>query len=249
MADHPLGKIAWITGASSGIGRALALKLASEGMTVAVSARTATALQDLAAAHANIRAFPLDVTNVEATAATVRAIESEIGPIDLAVLNAGIFRPMSVSTYDLAEARQSMDINYFGIINALAPLMPAMVARRRGHIAMIASVAGYRGLRQTIGYGPTKSAVINLGEGLYLSLAEKGVKVQVFNPGYIDTPMTEKNEFAMPFIISTDEAVDYIRAGLEKNKFEVVFPRSMSFLMKLLRIIRYKQYFRISQWV
>lgn len=247
--EHPLGRVVWITGASSGIGRALAVTLANEGIKVAASARSVEALNELAASNDNITAFPLDVVDAAATAATASAIEATLGPIDLAILNAGIWRPMSAKNYDLNVAQQSMHVNYNGVINALSPVMTSMMARGSGHIAIVASIAGYRGLPRSIAYGPTKAALINLSEGLYLDLAKHGIKVQVFNPGFIDTPMTKDNEFAMPFIVSTDDAVGYIRRGLEKNKFEVAFPRRMSFLLKLLRIIRYKQFFRISNWI
>ncbi|MFN0219754.1 MAG: SDR family NAD(P)-dependent oxidoreductase [Hyphomicrobium sp.] len=239
-------RIAWITGASTGIGRELALRLARDGAIVAVSARSADKLSELAALSPNIRAYPVDVTDAAAVAATATRIAADLGPIDLAVLNAGVWHPMTVSDYDLAKATESMTVNYVGVMNALAPLMLTMSARGAGQIALVASVAGYRGLPKGAAYGPTKAALINLAESVYPSLKLRGVKLQIVNPGFVETPMTAVNDFPMPFLISSEDAGQRIHEGLARDKFEIVFPRRMAILMKLLRIIRYRQYFRIT---
>ncbi|MGQ0457585.1 MAG: SDR family NAD(P)-dependent oxidoreductase [Hyphomicrobium sp.] len=239
-------RVVWITGASTGIGRDLALRMARDGAMVAASARSAEKLAQLVASSPNIRAFPVDVTDVSAVAATVTRIEADLGAIDLAVLNAGVWHPMTVTDYDLEKATESMSVNYVGVINAVAPLMQAMCARGAGHIALVASVAGYRGLPKGSAYGPTKSALINFAESVYPSLKAKGVKMQIVNPGFVETPMTAVNDFPMPFIVTSDEAARRIHEGLVRDKFEIVFPRRMALLMKLLRMIRYRQYFRIT---
>lgn len=248
MSSTDSSPITWITGGSSGIGRELAIALAKEGKRVAISARSEDKLNEVAGEHPNIFGYPLDVTDAEATAATVARIESEIGPIDIAILNAGVWHPMGSRKYNLELATKSMVINYIGVINGLAPVMKSMTARGTGHIMLMSSVAGYRGLPGAAAYGPSKAAVISLGETLYNDLMDRGVKLQVINPGFVKTPMTDVNEFPMPFIVPVEEAVERILHGMKKNKFEICFPRRLAFLLKLLRIIRYKQYFRMSRW-
>lgn len=235
--------IVWITGASTGIGRALALSFAADGRNVAVSARSLDKLRELEAASPNIRAFALDVSDATAVAATVNAIETTFGRIGLAILNAGIWKPMTASRYNLDTATQSMTVNYTGVTNCLAPVMAAMIARKAGHIAIVASVAGMRGLPKGAAYAPTKAALISLAESLYADLKLKGVRMTVINPGFVATPMTEANTFPMPFIVSIDDAVKAIRRGLERNTFEIVFPGRMAILMKTLRLLPYRIFF------
>jgi short-subunit dehydrogenase len=236
-------KVIWITGASTGIGRELALKLAAAGARVAVSARSADKLAELEAASSNITAFPLDVVDLAATKATAEAITTRLGPIDLAILNAGVWHPMDALTYDAVAVTQAMAVNFTGITNALAPLIPAMIARKAGHIAMVSSVAGYRGLPVAIAYAPTKAAVISLAETLYPDLKDEGVKLTVINPGFVDTPMTRVNTFPMPFMIGAGDAADRIIAGLKRAPFEIVFPFPMKLLAKFTRLLPYWAYF------
>ena len=246
MAAKLPWRVAWITGASTGIGRELALSLAQDGCRVAVSARSASKLAELAALSPLISAFDLDVTDAVAVSQTVARIESSLGPIDLAILNAGVWHPMGASSYDLAKASQSMAVNYGGVINALAPVMRSMTGRASGHIALVASVAGYRGLPTGAAYAPTKAALINLAEALYPDLRLKGVTMTVINPGFVATPMTEVNTFPMPFLVSTAEAVAAIRAGLETRRFEIVFPGRMAVMMKSLRVLPYRLFFWLT---
>jgi short-subunit dehydrogenase len=236
-------KVIWITGASTGIGRELALRLAAQNVKVAVSARSPGKLRELEAASANIKAFPLDVSDLEATKAVANAITQEMGAIDLAILNAGVWYPMEVSSFNSTTIQEAMGINYFGVTNALEPLLPAMVARKSGHIAIVASVAGYRGLPVAVSYAPTKAALISLAETLYIDLAEKNVKVTVINPGFVDTPMTKINTFPMPFLISTDRAVDTILKGLIRGKYEIVFPWPMTLLAKFTKMMPHSLFF------
>jgi short-subunit dehydrogenase len=239
----------WITGASSGIGRELALRLAGMGANVAVSARSADKLRELEALSPRIKAYPLDVTDRAKTAAAAKEIEALLGgPIDLAVLNAGVWEPMGASGFDAGKAVNSMTVNYLSITYALEGLIPLMKTRGAGHLALVSSVAGYRGLPKSAAYAPSKAALISLAEVLYPDLERYGVKVKVINPGFVKTPMTDVNKFPMPFLIEVDEAIDRIVEGLQKNKFEIAFPRQMVFWMKILRMIRYKQFFRVVRW-
>ena len=236
-------KTAWITGASSGIGRELALLLASQGVQVAASARSADKLQDLVRLHPGIMAAPVDVTDVAAVAATYAAIRAQLGPIDLAILNAGIWDPMEAGDYTAARAVRSMSVNYGGIANALEPLLADMIARRAGHLALIASVAGYRGLPKAAAYGPSKAAVISLAEVLRLELRRHAVDVSLVNPGFVDTPMTAVNTFPMPFKISAQDAARRIAAGLDRRKFEIAFPWQLVTILKVARVLPYRLYF------
>lgn len=246
-SSHTPWRVVWITGASTGIGRTLALRMAGDGIIVAVSARSADKLNELARQSPNIRAYPLDVTDEQAVAQTFATIEQEHGPVELAILNAGVWHPMTASKYDLAKAKDSMTVNYFGVINALAPVMHAMIARGTGHIALVASVAGYRGLPKSAAYAPTKAALINLAEGLYADLKLKGVKMTVVNPGFVATPMTATNTFPMPFLVTEEVAVDAMYAGLKRGSFEIAFPTRMMLMMKALRILPYGIYFWLNE--
>ncbi|WP_432289108.1 SDR family NAD(P)-dependent oxidoreductase (plasmid) [Aminobacter sp. BA135] len=228
-------RLAWVTGAGSGIGRALALRLASEGWQVVASARTASDLAELAAeAPGRIRAFPLDVTAEATVLETVARIEGEIGPIDLAVLNAGTYARDSAAEFDAGAFRATVDVNLMGCVHCLAALMPRMLARQGGHVAVVSSVSGFVGLPGAAAYGATKAALINMCEALHPELAARNVRLSLVCPGFVDTPLTRKNDFPMPFMISADAAVDHIITGLKSRRFMTAFPWKMVLSMKLL---------------
>ncbi len=237
---------AWVTGASTGIGRELSLRLSRQGVRVAASARSGDKLAELVAADAGIRAFPLDVTDHAEVAAVHRCIVEAMGPVELAVLNAGVWHPMQASAYDAGQAIHSMQVNYFGIVNALESLIPAMIANGKGQIALVASVAGYRGLPMSAAYAPSKAAVINLAEVLRLELSRQGIVVSLVNPGFVETPMTAVNDFPMPYILKADDAADRILRGLEKGRFEIAFPWQLVGMLKLLRLLPNGLYLRIA---
>lgn len=243
----PRWQTAWVTGASTGIGRELALKLASGGTRVAVSARSADKLAELQRLDDRITPVPLDVTSAADVMAAHERIQRDFGPIDLAVLNAGIWHPLDATRYDPAKALESMAVNYGGIVNALGPLIPAMTARRQGHIALVASVAGYRGLPQASAYAPSKAAVISLAEVLRLELTPHGIKVQLINPGFVETPMTSVNDFPMPYIIKPGDAADRIMRGLNRDRFEIAFPWQLVAMMKALRLLPYAAFLPIAR--
>jgi NAD(P)-dependent dehydrogenase (short-subunit alcohol dehydrogenase family) len=231
-ADH---RVAWVTGAGSGIGRALALRLARDGWTIAASARTVADLEALAAeAPGRIHPYPLDVTDADAALETVARIEDRLGPINLAILNAGTYRRDAADDFDVGAFRATVDVNLMGSVHCLSPLLPRMLGRRSGHIAVVSSVVGYVGLPGASAYGATKAALINLCEALHPQLAAGNVRLSVINPGFVDTPLTQKNDFPMPFLISADEAVDHIMAGLKSRHFEIAFPWKMVLSMKIL---------------
>lgn len=242
---------AWITGAGTGIGRALALALAARGMTVVASARTEADLASLAAEAAEgpgrIIPVPLDVTNEAAVQAAVAHIETEAGPIALAILNAGTHSEVSAQKFDTVEFTRVINTNLMGAVYCLGALLPAMRARRSGRIAVVSSVAGYRGLPTSGAYSASKAALIALTEALKPELEGEGVEMTLINPGFVDTPLTRRNTFPMPFMIDTDEAVRSIIHGLERDRFEIVFPWQMSILMKLLGILPYAPFFAITR--
>jgi len=247
-------KTAWITGASSGIGRELALTLARQGVAVAASARSRDALESLAAAaggdagSARILPTPLDVTDRTAVqAAAEAAIRVFRGPPDLAVLNAGTFEPMTAAGFDAATFRTQVEVNLMGTVHMLEALLPACLAARRGHIAIVSSVAGYRGLPTGTAYGATKAALINLAESLKYDCDRARVKLQLVNPGFVKTPLTDKNEFRMPHLMPVEAAVARMIAGLQSSRFEITFPRRFTWQLKLLRVLPYRLYFAITR--
>lgn len=241
--------VVWITGASSGIGRALALRLARDGAVVAASARRLEELERLAAealgGAGRIVPFAIDVTDRAATIETVDRIEQQLGPIEVAVLAAGTHRPVTARRFDARDLARLVEVNLLGTANALEPVMRAMIARRRGRIAVVSSVAGYRGLPTAAYYGATKAALINLAECLKFDLDRLGVHLQLIDPGFVETPLTDRNDFAMPFLMDPDEAARRIAKGLGSRRFEVTFPKRFTWWLKLLRCLPYALYFPI----
>lgn len=236
-----MSRVAWITGASSGIGAALARRLARAGWQVAASARRADRLAALAedAGDGPGRIVPvaLDVTDARAVEDAVARIEHEVGPIAQAVLNAGTHIPVRAEALRVEDFRRLVDLNLLGTVHCLAALVPRLIDRRAGRIAVVASVAGYRGLPTAAAYGMTKAGLINMAEALRVELAPKGVTLQIVNPGFVRTPLTERNEFEMPFLMEPDAAAEALFRGLQSDRFEIAFPRRFVVLMKLLRCL------------
>lgn len=242
--------LVWITGASSGIGEALARRFARDGRRVVISARRDDILDALAReCPERLLPWPLDVSDARAVAQAVPAIEAMHGPVGLAVLNAGTHRPMSAGNFDIAAFRRLVGVNLMGVVHCLDALLAPMGRRGAGHIAVVASLAGYGGLPTAAAYGATKAALINLCEALKLDCDALGIKLQLVNPGFVATPLTERNEFPMPFLMPVDRAVDRFVAGLASSRFEIAFPRRFAFLMKLLRLLPYRLYFRIVRGI
>lgn len=229
------GKITWVVGASSGIGAALARELQSRGAKVAISARREDELTEVAAG--TMLAVAADVTDAESLMAAASHIRDELGPIDLIVLSAAYWKQMSASDWDTEIFNRHVQVNLVGMSNAIAAVLPQMLARRSGVIAGIASVAGYRGLAGSEAYGATKAAQINLLEALRIHVASSGVRVTTICPGFVRTDATAGNTFPMPFIIEADTAGRAICDGLERDRNEIVFPAPMAILMKAARLV------------
>jgi short-subunit dehydrogenase len=238
-------RIVWITGASTGIGAETAKQLAAAGVVVAASARSVEKLGALSSLHPNIKSYPLDVTDAAKVEACARAIESELGPIDLVIAGAGTYTPQNALALDLEAFQRMLQVNYMGVIHVLAAVLPTFARERRGHVSWIASVSGYRGLPKAAAYGPTKAALINLAESLKPELEVMGVNVSVINPGFVKTPMTEVNDFEMPFLMQPDEAARVTINGLAAGKFEVAYPTRFVAILKFMRLLPYALYFPI----
>lgn len=238
----------WITGAGSGIGRALARRYAADGWRVAVSARSTQDLETLAGeAGTAVRPYPLDVTDRAAVAATVERIEDELGPIDLAILNAGTYAPMFADDFDTNAFRRTIEVNLLGTTECLGALVPRMIGRGRGQLAVMASVAGFFGLPGAGAYGASKAGLNVLCQSLRPDLAHHGVSLTVINPGFVKTPLTDKNTFPMPFLIPVEEAVDQIVRRLPGAPFEISFPWQMRLLMKGLAGLPHGLQFAITR--
>ena len=241
----------WITGGGAGIGRALALRLCRDGATVAISGRTLASLQEVQTAAqqlpGKVICLPLDVTDEAAVMAAPDAIEAKAGSLDLVVLNAGTHQPMHAADFSPAVVRKLIDVNVMGVTHGLAAVLPRFLDRRAGHIAVVSSVAGYRGLPSSAAYGATKAALINMCESLKPELDEAGVTLSLVNPGFVRTPLTDKNEFEMPFLMEAEAAADRLADGLASGRFEITFPRRFTWMLKLFRCLPYFLYFRLTR--
>jgi NAD(P)-dependent dehydrogenase (short-subunit alcohol dehydrogenase family) len=246
---EPTDGVAFITGASTGIGRALAIRLAAAGWRVVVCARSAAGLDEVAAAGAagHIISRPLDVTDEQAVNRTISDIEANIGPIALAVLNAGGHRPVRAATLSVADFRALVELNLMGTVHCLAALLPAMRRRKLGQIAITSSVAGYRGLPTASAYGMTKAGLINMAESLAPELEDDDIRLQIVNPGFVATPLTAGNPFPMPFLITPEAAAEAYYRGLRRGRFEIVFPWRMAVVMKIYRILPYALAMRLAR--
>ncbi len=238
--------VIWITGASSGIGAALAREMAAHGWQIAASGRNRERLDALCAdAPEAIHAFELDVTDAKANERVVAEIQQQLGPIDIAVFNAGVGSQFNATHFDAADVQDRMTVNYGGAVNGIGAVLPAMLEHGKGQIAMTASVAGFRGLPGGAPYSASKAAMIALAEGLKLDLEGNGIAVSVITPGFVRTPMTDKNQFPMPLMIDVEDAARRIRRGLTAKRFEITFPRRLSYTVKLLQRLPYALYFPI----
>ncbi len=239
------GKSVWLVGASSGIGEATAAALHAAGARVFVSARNADALAQFVDAHPGAVAVPLDASDPAAVKAAAQTVQ-QAGPVDLLMYCAGYYKPVRADDFDLSEMLKHQQVNYLGVLYVLDAMLPHFLQRQAGHISIVSSVAGYRGLPKSLAYGPTKAALINLAETLYVDLKASGIGVSVINPGFVKTPATAINDFPMPGLMTTAEAATEILAGWRQGAFEIHFPKRFTLWMKTLRILPYAVYFAIA---
>ena len=239
-------KVIWITGASSGIGKALSIKFAQEGWIVAASARREGLLQELTKINQNIHSFPLDVTNPEQCKKVFEEIKKKFNNIEISIFGTGIHDPNSEKKFNLEKIREIMEVNYFGTMNSINSVYDYYNDKKSGQISIISSVAGYRGLPAAGAYCASKSALTSFTESLRFEMMRKNVRVSLVSPGFIKTPMTDQNDFPMPMIKSPEFAAEQIYIGLtKKTGFEIHFPKAFTFFLKFLRILPYPIYFKL----
>ena len=228
----------WITGASSGIGKALAIKFANEGWEVAASARRENLLKELSDKYPNIHSFPLDVTDSDKCKSVFKDILEKFENIEICVFGTGIHDPKSEKKFNLEKIRKIMEVNFFGTMNSINSIYDYYKEKKSGQISIISSVAGYRGLPAAGAYCASKSALTSFAESLHFEMKRKNVRVSLISPGFIKTPLTDKNKFPMPMIRSPEYAAEKMFVGLTKqNVFEIHFPKTLTMIMKLLKII------------
>jgi len=243
-----LGKRVWLIGASTGIGRAVAHALHARGASVIVSARQEAALSDFVAQHPGSEALRLDVTDKAAVAQAARYLQASAS-LDMVCYCAGYYKPMRADAMDLDELLRHQQVNLTGALHVVAAVVPGMLgAAQQGqapHLSFVASVAGLRGLPQSLAYGPTKAALINMAETLFLDLRPQGVGVSVINPGFVDTPLTAQNDFHMPALLTPDQSAQAMLKGWHKGVFAMHFPRRFTVWLQLLRLLPYRWYFAL----
>ena len=237
-------KVIWITGASTGIGRALAIKFAEKGWIVAASARRENLLKELNQINKNIYPFPVDVTNIDQCKIVSKEILEQFKNIEICVFCTGMHDPKSEKEFNLEKIRKIMEVNYFGVMNSINSIYSYYNNKKSGQISIVSSVAGYRGLPAAGAYCASKSALTSFTESLHFEMRKKNVRVSLISPGFIKTPMTDQNDFPMPMIKSPEFAAEQIFSGLiKKNSFEIHFPKAFTFIMKILRILPNSVYF------
>ena len=237
-------KTIWITGGSTGIGKALAIKFASKNWNVAVSARRVELLNELSDTYENISCFPLDVSDKEKCKEVFTEIKNKFENIDICFFSTGTWDPKKEKDIDVDQMQNVFQINFFGTVNCIKAVEQYFRDKRNGIITIVSSIAGYRGLPNSTGYGPSKSALNNLAESLYFDFKRYNVRVCLVSPGFIKTPMTDKNDFKMPFLKTSEYAAEKIYDGLvNKNVFEIHFPKSLTITLKLLSLLPSKIYF------
>lgn len=243
--DNWNGKVAWLVGASTGIGAATAHALHAQGACVVVSARSEVALQHFVSTHPGSHALCADVTDAAVLRAWADHIVTQHGRLDLVLFCAGVYAPMRATSFDLASAIQHQNVNYVGALNLLDAVLPHLLRQRGGHLSLISSVAGYRGLPKSLAYGPTKAALINLAETLYLDLSPLGIGVSLINPGFVATPLTSQNEFDMPALLTPAQAANAIVKGWARGQFEIHFPKRFTLWLKLMSHLPHWLYFKL----
>ena len=240
-------QVVWIVGASSGIGRATAHALHARGASVVVSARNQAALDQFVREHPGASAVRLDVTDATAVRQGARQVLAQAGRIDLVMACQGHYEPLRASEFNLGAMLQHLQVNYVGTLNLLDAVIPYLLAAKAGHISLVGSVAGYRGLPKALAYGPTKAALINLADGLYLDLKSRGLGVSIINPGFVATALTANNGFAMPALLSPEQAAEHIVAGWEKGRFEMHFPLRFTAWLKVMQVLWHGLYFALMR--
>ena len=242
------GRRVWLVGASSGIGLACAKALNAAGANVIVSAREVGALTEWAET-CNKEGLPVELMALDVTdALQVKYVARQVatgGPLDFVLYCAGHYRAQRATEFDLKDMLRHQDVNYNGMLRVLDAVLPMFLQQGCGHISLVSSVAGWRGLPNGLAYGPTKAAMTHLAETLYMDLQDKGIGVSVINPGFVATPLTAQNNFQMPALISPEEAAKAMLAGWSEGLFDIHFPKRFTSWLKLMRLLPYRVYFAL----
>ena len=237
-------KVIWITGGGTGIGKAVAIKFANQGWKVAISGRRENILKEVEDINPNIKSFPLDVNDKGKCFEIMKNIKGEFGDIDICFFSTGTWDPKKEREIDVEQIEKVFKVNFFGTLNCIKSVEDHFRNRKNGIITIVSSIAGYKGLPNSTGYGPSKAALNNLAESLYFDFGRYGVRVCLVSPGFIKTPMTDKNDFKMPFLKTPEYSADKIYDGLiNRNKFEIHFPKSLTLILKFFKIIPDRLYF------
>ena len=239
-------KVIWITGASSGIGKAVAIKFANNGWIVAASARRENLLNELKEINEKIYPLPLDVTDIDKCKLVATNIINQFRNIDICLFGTGMHDPKSEKKFNLEKVREIMEVNYFGTMNSINSIYDYFSEKKNGQISIISSVAGYRGLPAAGAYCASKAALTSFAESLNFDMQMKNVRVSLVSPGFIKTPMTDQNDFPMPMIKSPEFAANEIYKGLTvKRGFEIHFPKAFTYFLKFLQILPSGIYFKL----
>ena len=240
-----MNKVCWITGGGSGIGAELAKKLSQKKYIVFISGRTKSNLLKTAKNNRLIIPITGDVSKLRDCQKITKLIYKKYKKIDLVILSAATYYPGSMEILNVSDIKKVVDVNLMGVINCLSTVTNQMKKKKRGHLVIVSSPAGYRGLPGAGIYGVTKSAITFLAETIKLEYEKFKIKVQVVHPGFVKTPMTDKNKFKMPFLMTSIEAAERIIKKLDTNNFEIYFPKRLLLSMKILNMLPYNFYFKI----
>ncbi len=246
------GLTVWLVGASTGIGRATASALHARGAKVVVSARNQAALDAFVAGHPGAIALPLDAADPAAVSAAAQTLIAQHG-LDRVMYCAGYYTEQRATAYNLPEMVKHQQVNYLGALYLLDAVLPHLLARAKTqadglcHISLVSSVAGFSGLPKSLAYGPTKAALINLAETLYMDLQDAGIGVSVINPGFVETPLTAQNDFKMPALLTPEQAASAIVQGWTDGDFDIHFPKRFTRWLKFMRLLPYGLYFPLTR--
>ena len=242
------GRRVWLVGASSGIGLACAKALHAAGAQVIVSARDLGTLSDWAATCKS-QGLPIELLSLDVTdALQVKYVARQVaagGKLDFLLYCAGHYRAQRATEFDLTDMLRHQDVNYNGLLRVLDAVLPMFLQQGSGHLSVVSSVAGWRGLPNGLAYGPTKAAVTHVAETLYMDLQDKGIGVSVVNPGFVATPLTAQNNFQMPALLSPEQAAEAMLAGWSQGLFDIHFPKRFTGWLKLMRLLPYRAYFAL----
>lgn len=238
-------KTVWLVGASSGIGEAFAKQVSATGCNLILSARREEKLKDVAEACGGAHVVALDVCERASVEKAYSEIKEKYGAVDVLIANAGTHKPTRVKHFNVDEYRRVLEVNFFGVLNCFEAVLPDMIERRQGHLVAVSSIAGYRGLPRAAAYGASKSALTHFCESIRLDLEPLDVDVTVVSPGFVKTPLTDKNDFDMPFLMEAEDAAKEMLKGIEQRKYEVHFPWKFTYILKFLRVIPFSLYHRL----